>query len=196
MQFINIFSAQKRGHQVSNQFIADSEFQVSRKALFYQCWLVTPTLILVMIVIIVFYLPVEAGEKMGLSMFTMMSLPMPLMLCSKFMSSGGQTTPMLVLYTYFGMILSSASVMSSVIVVNVHYRAADTHKMQPWVKKLFVDFLPKYLRMERPSTRADRKKKKLQKFLDRLNLQNNLMSRQGFSINEKRIQIFWEGIII
>ena len=40
---------------------------------------------------------------MGLSMFTMMSLPLPLMLCSKFMSSGGQTTPMLILYTFCGM---------------------------------------------------------------------------------------------
>ena len=35
-------------------------------------------------------------------------------------------------------------------VLNVNFRTPATHKMAPWVKKAFIDFLPKYLFIERP----------------------------------------------
>ena len=83
------------------------------------------------------------------------------------------TSPILILqYIMSGMVLSSFSVMSSVIVVNIHYRSADTTEMSNWIKFVFVKTLPKYLYMERPATKNDRKKKKLQKFLDKLSMQN------------------------
>lgn len=31
---------------------------------------------------------------------------------------------------------------------NVHYRTPTTHTMSPWVKRFFIDFLPKYLFMK------------------------------------------------
>ena len=35
-------------------------------------------------------------------------------------------------------------------VLNVNFRTPATHKMAPWVKKAFIEFLPKYLFIERP----------------------------------------------
>ena len=35
-------------------------------------------------------------------------------------------------------------------VLNVNFRTPATHKMAPWVRKAFIDFLPKYLFIERP----------------------------------------------
>ena len=32
----------------------------------------------------------------------------------------------------------------------MNFRTPATHKMAPWVKKAFIDFLPKYLFIERP----------------------------------------------
>ena len=34
--------------------------------------------------------------------------------------------------------------------LNVNFRTPATHKMAPWVRKAFIDFLPKYLFIERP----------------------------------------------
>lgn len=36
------------------------------------------------------------------------------------------------------------------VIQNVHYRSPTTHTMPKWMKRLFVDFLPKYLLMTRP----------------------------------------------
>ena len=162
-------------------------FHVTRKPLFYQCWLITPTLIIILLVPLVFYLPVEAGEKLGLSISLTLTCTLPLMLCSKYMSNGGETVPMILQYIMSGMLLSSLSVMSSVIVVNIHYRSADTAVMPNWIKLVFVKTLPKYLHMERPSTKSDRKKKKLQKFLDKLSMQNGIMEfdADGVPISQK-----------
>ena len=35
-------------------------------------------------------------------------------------------------------------------VLNVNFRTPATHKMAPWVRKTFIDFLPKFLFIERP----------------------------------------------
>ena len=34
--------------------------------------------------------------------------------------------------------------------LNVNFRTPVTQKMAPWVRKAFIDFLPKYLFIERP----------------------------------------------
>jgi Neurotransmitter-gated ion-channel transmembrane region len=47
-------------------------------------------------------------------------------------------------------ILFSHSICVTVVVLNVHFRSPQTHRMAPWVKKFFIDFLPKLLFMKRP----------------------------------------------
>lgn len=43
------------------------------------------------------------------------------------------------------------SICVTVVVLNVHFRSPQTHKMAPWVKRFFIDFLPKLLFMKRPN---------------------------------------------
>jgi nicotinic acetylcholine receptor len=35
-------------------------------------------------------------------------------------------------------------------VLNVNFRTPATHKMAPWVRTAFIDFLPRYLFIQRP----------------------------------------------
>ena len=53
------------------------------------------------------------------------------------------------------MILVTFSVVVTIVVLNVNFRTPATQKMAPWVKKTFVDFLPKYLFIERPDDDED-----------------------------------------
>ncbi|KRK02541.1 uncharacterized protein Dyak_GE22658 [Drosophila yakuba] len=51
----------------------------------------------------------------------------------------------------FAMILVSISICVTVVVLNVHFRSPQTHKMAPWVKRVFIDFLPAFLFIKRPT---------------------------------------------
>ncbi|XP_018578049.1 acetylcholine receptor subunit alpha-like, partial [Anoplophora glabripennis] len=39
----------------------------------------------------------------------------------------------------------------TVVVLNVHFRSPQTHKMSPWVKRVFIHILPRLLVMKRPT---------------------------------------------
>ena len=42
------------------------------------------------------------------------------------------------------MILVTFSVVVTIGVLNVNFRTPATHKMAPWVRKVFIDFLPRF----------------------------------------------------
>ncbi|XP_052124765.1 acetylcholine receptor subunit alpha-type acr-16 isoform X6 [Frankliniella occidentalis] len=54
--------------------------------------------------------------------------------------------------TYFNciMFMVASSVVSTILILNYHHRSADTHEMSPWVRCLFLQWLPCILRMSRP----------------------------------------------
>ena len=47
-------------------------------------------------------------------------------------------------YLLFTMILVTFSVVVTIGVLNVNFRTPATHKMAPWVRKVFIDFLPRF----------------------------------------------------
>ncbi|XP_058982838.1 acetylcholine receptor subunit alpha-like isoform X3 [Musca domestica] len=44
----------------------------------------------------------------------------------------------------------AVSICVTVVVLNVHFRSPQTHRMAPWVKNVFIDSLPKFLFIKRP----------------------------------------------
>ncbi|CAK9826638.1 Acetylcholine receptor subunit alpha-type acr-16 [Anthophora retusa] len=56
------------------------------------------------------------------------------------------------------MFMVASSVVLTVLVLNFHHRSPDRYKMQQWVKKLFLHWLPCLLRMSRPGKEISKKK--------------------------------------
>lgn len=52
------------------------------------------------------------------------------------------------------------SICVTVMVLNVHFRSPQTHRMAPWVKLVFIQILPKLLFMRRPTYNFDTKYRK------------------------------------
>ena len=42
------------------------------------------------------------------------------------------------------------SICVTVLVLNIHFRTPETHKMAPWVRKVFIHILPRLLNIKRP----------------------------------------------
>jgi len=124
--------------------------KLRRKTLFYTVNLIIPCVGISFLSVLVFYLPSDSGEKVSLSISILLSLTVFFLLLAEIIPPTSLAVPLLGKYLLFTMILVTFSVVVTIGVLNVNFRTPATHKMAPWVKKAFIEFLPKYLFIERP----------------------------------------------
>ncbi|XP_012879874.1 PREDICTED: neuronal acetylcholine receptor subunit beta-3 [Dipodomys ordii] len=124
-------------------------FVLRRLPLFYTLFLIIPCLGLSFLTVLVFYLPSDEGEKLSLSTSVLVSLTVFLLVIEEIIPSSSKVIPLIGEYLLFIMIFVTLSIIVTVFVINVHHRSSSTyHPMAPWVKKLFLQKLPKLLCMK------------------------------------------------
>ena len=121
-----------------------------RKTLFYTVNLIIPCVSISYLSVLAFYLPADSGEKIALCINILLSQTMFFLLISEIIPSTSLALPLLGKYLLFTMILVGLSVVITIIILNIHYRKPSTHKMAPWVRKVFIRRLPKLLLMRVP----------------------------------------------
>lgn len=121
-----------------------------RKTLFYTVNLIIPCVGITFLSILVFYLPSDSGEKISLCISILLSLTVFFLLLAEIIPPTSLTVPLLGKYLLFTMVLVTLSVVVTIAVLNVNFRSPVTHRLAPWVQSVFIDFLPKYLWIERP----------------------------------------------
>lgn len=100
--------------------------------------------------VLVFYLPADSREKVVLCITILLSQTMFFLLISEIIPSTSLALPLLGKYLLFTLVLIGLCVVITIMVLNVHYRKPSTHKMAPWVRKIFIRRLPKLLLMRVP----------------------------------------------
>jgi len=129
--------------------------KLRRKTLFYTVNLIIPCVGISFLSVLVFYLPSDSGEKVSLSISILLSLTVFFLLLAEIIPPTSLSVPLLGKYLLFTMILVTFSVVVTIGVLNVNFRTPATHKMAPWVRKAFIDFLPKFLFIQRPEPEED-----------------------------------------
>merc|ERR1711881_800303 len=127
-----------------------------RKTLFYTVNLIIPCMGISFLTVLTFYLPSDSGEKVTLSISILTSLYVFFLLVVEIIPPTSLVVPLLGKYLIFAMILVSISICVTVVVLNVHFRSPQTHKMAPWVKRVFIHILPRLLIMKRPQFHPDK----------------------------------------
>ncbi|XP_014681775.1 PREDICTED: acetylcholine receptor subunit alpha-like isoform X2 [Priapulus caudatus] len=127
-----------------------------RKTLFYSVNLIIPCVSLSFLTVCTFYLPSDSGEKISLSISILVSLTVFFLLLSETIPPTSLVVPLIGKYLLFTMILVTLSVCVTVYVLNVHYRSPVTHTMAPWVRRVFIQLLPRLLLMRRPQFEKDK----------------------------------------
>lgn len=121
-----------------------------RKTLFYTVNLIIPCVGLSFLSVLVFYLPSDSGEKVALCISVLVSLTVFFLLLAEIIPPTSLTVPLLGKYLLFTMVLVTLSVVVTIAVLNVNFRSPVTHRMKPWVRKIFIQILPKVLFIQRP----------------------------------------------
>ncbi|CAG9817984.1 unnamed protein product, partial [Phaedon cochleariae] len=122
-----------------------------RKTLFYTVNIIIPCMGISFLTVLTFYLPSDSGEKVTLSISILISLHVFFLLVVEIIPPTSLVVPLLGKYLIFAMILVSISICVTVVVLNVHFRSPQTHRMSPWVKRVFIHILPRLLVIKRPT---------------------------------------------
>ncbi|XP_025414553.1 acetylcholine receptor subunit beta-like 1 [Sipha flava] len=123
---------------------------IRRKTLFYTVNLILPTVLISFLCVLVFYLPAEAGEKVTLGISILLSLVVFLLLVSKILPPTSLVLPLIAKYLLFTFIMNTVSILVTVIIINWNFRGPRTHRMPPWIRTVFLYYLPACMFMKRP----------------------------------------------
>ncbi|KAJ8398069.1 hypothetical protein AAFF_G00431460 [Aldrovandia affinis] len=126
-------------------------FIIRRLPLFYTINLIIPCLLISCLTVLVFYLPSDCGEKITLCISVLLSLTVFLLLITEIIPSTSLVIPLIGEYLLFTMIFVTLSIVITVFVLNVHHRSTRTHEMPRWVRHAFLQLIPHWLCMRRPS---------------------------------------------
>uniref|UniRef100_A0A3B5BMA2 Neuronal acetylcholine receptor subunit alpha-2-like n=1 Tax=Stegastes partitus TaxID=144197 RepID=A0A3B5BMA2_9TELE len=159
-------------------------FIIRRLPLFYTINLIIPCLLISCLTVLVFYLPSQCGEKITLCISVLLSLTVFLLLITEIIPSTSLVIPLIGEYLLFTMVFVTLSIIITVFVLNVHHRSPQTHGMPHWVRRVFLDLVPRVLFMKRPPGTAKQNCKKLIEMMHR----PPTISTTGNS------QAFWSGL--
>ncbi|XP_055334768.1 acetylcholine receptor subunit alpha-like 1 isoform X2 [Paramacrobiotus metropolitanus] len=124
--------------------------EIRRKALFYTVNLMIPCVLISFLTVFVFYLPIDSGEKVTLCISILLSLTVFILLLAEIIPPTSLAVPLMGRYLLFTLIMVTCSIAITILVINVHFRNPSTHIMRPWIRRIFIDLLPKLLLMDRP----------------------------------------------
>ncbi|OWA52233.1 Acetylcholine receptor subunit beta-like 2 [Hypsibius exemplaris] len=123
---------------------------IRRKTLFYTVNFVIPCVLISSLTIFIFYVPSDSGEKVTLCTSILLSLTVFLLLLAKTIPPTSFAVSLLGRYLLFTLVMSTLSIALTVVVINIHYRRPTTHTMSPQIRRIFLQWLPRLLRIERP----------------------------------------------
>ncbi|XP_014749380.1 PREDICTED: acetylcholine receptor subunit beta-like, partial [Sturnus vulgaris] len=106
-----------------------------RKPLFYLATVLAPCVLITLLALGVFHLPPDAGEKMSLSLFALLTLTVFLLLLADKVPATSLQVPLIGRYLTATLVLLTLVVALSVGVLNLHHRTPGTHGMPTWARQ-------------------------------------------------------------
>ncbi|XP_020290540.1 neuronal acetylcholine receptor subunit alpha-7 isoform X1 [Pseudomyrmex gracilis] len=131
--------------------------QIRRRTLYYFFNLIVPCVLISSMALLGFTLPPDSGEKLTLGVTILLSLTVFLNLVAESMPTTSDAVPLIGSYFNCIMFMVASSVVLTVLVLNYHHRTPDRYNMPNWTRQLFLNWLPRLLRMSRPGKKLSKR---------------------------------------
>jgi len=118
---------------------------IRRKTLYYAVNLIIPCIGIALLTSLVFYLPTDGGERVGLGINILLALMVFLVLLADNTPPTSLAIPLITRYLVLVMLLCTLALCLTIFTCNLHLRSGDTHTLPNWMRFLFIKFFPKYL---------------------------------------------------
>lgn len=119
--------------------------KIRRKTLFYAVNLIIPCIGIALLTSLVFYLPTDGGERVGLGINILLALMVFLVLLADNTPPTSIAIPLITRYLVLVMLLCTLALCLTIFTCNLHLRSGDTHALPNWMRFLFIKFFPKFL---------------------------------------------------
>ncbi|WKY15062.1 hypothetical protein Q1695_000516 [Nippostrongylus brasiliensis] len=123
---------------------------IQRRTLYYGLNLIVPSLLISLMTVLGFTLPPDAGEKITLEITILLSVCFFLSMVADMTPPTSEAVPLIGAFFSCCMLVVSASVVFTVLVLNLHNRKPETHEMSPFLRECLLVWLPWVLMMRRP----------------------------------------------
>ncbi|KAK6731432.1 hypothetical protein RB195_007727 [Necator americanus] len=123
---------------------------IRRRTLYYGFNLIIPSILICVMAVFGFSLPPDAGEKITLQMTILLAIVFFLSMVSEMTPPTSDAVPLIGVFFSCCMLVISASVVFTVLILNLHFRSSDTHRISPLTRRVFLEWLPWILCMSRP----------------------------------------------
>ncbi|GMT07316.1 hypothetical protein PENTCL1PPCAC_29490, partial [Pristionchus entomophagus] len=125
---------------------------IQRRTLYYGLNLIIPSLLISLMTVLGFTLPPDAGEKITLEITILLSVCFFLSMVADMTPPTSEAVPLIGAFFSCCMLVVSASVVFTVLVLNLHNRKPETHEMSPMLRQCLLVWMPWFLMMRRPGT--------------------------------------------
>jgi len=126
-------------------------FTLKRKPLYYVFNIILPCMLLVAAVLFGFFLPPESGERISLTITSLLAVAVFLQLVSTTLPRNSDNIPMLAMFYMIIMTESALSLITTCIVLTFHFKSVEkgAAPMPRWVHHYILDKLATFLRISR-----------------------------------------------
>ena len=133
---------------------------IRRKTIYYGMNWIVPSVLFLLSNVLGFTMPAECGEKITLQTTNLLSVTVFLGMVADITPPTSTSVPIIAAFFSISMIVLGSSIIFTLLIINVHFRSPRTHKMSPWVRTIFLEWLPWLLLMNRPGKQFRKPKRK------------------------------------
>ncbi|XP_046578102.1 neuronal acetylcholine receptor subunit beta-4-like [Haliotis rubra] len=113
-------------------------FKLKRYSAFYVLKIIIPAIILSILNSFVFIVPPESGEKVSMSVTTMLSLTVFLSYIGDITPNNSESIPIIALFVVLHLALGALSIICNILILNIHYKARKEKEMGHLRKETIV----------------------------------------------------------
>ncbi|XP_043217875.1 neuronal acetylcholine receptor subunit alpha-10-like [Amphibalanus amphitrite] len=111
---------------------------IRRKTLFYMYNIVLPCMMMSVLTLLVFCMPPESGEKIGLGVTVLLAFSVFMLAIAEKMPETSDSVPLIGIYLTAVMAITSVSIIMTVVVLNLHYRGPGKKEVPHWMRRLVL----------------------------------------------------------